>query len=122
MALPDPDGVEVLHFYEMCERLVGEKVLHENQDMDYYDIVMEDALSKELPDSLLYDAILVDEGQDFSDRMLQVVMKCLNRKTDFLTVALDEGQDLYGQKRTWKSVGINARWRMRQNIIYRNTR
>ena len=118
-----PAGVEVLHFYELCERLTGEKVLHENQDMDYYDIVMEDALSKEMPDSMLYDAILVDEGQDFSDRMLQVVMKCLNRKTDFLTVALDEGQDLYGQKRTWKNVGINARGRMRQlNIIYRNTR
>ena len=118
-----PDGVEVLHFYELCEGLTGEKVLHENQDMDYYDIVMEDALSKEMPDAMLYDAVLVDEGQDFSDRMLQVVMKCLNRKTDFLTIALDEGQDLYGQKRTWKSVGINVRGRTRQlNIIYRNTR
>ncbi|WP_185242743.1 DEAD/DEAH box helicase [Citrifermentans bremense] len=118
-----PDGVEVLHFYELCERLTGEKVQHEKQDMDYYDIVMEDALSKDLPDAMMYDAILVDEGQDFSDRMLQVVMKCMNRKTDYLTVALDEGQDLYGQKRNWKSVGINVKGRVRQlNIIYRNTK
>lgn len=118
-----PDGVEVLHFYELCERMTGEKVIHENQDMDYYEITMEDALSKELPDLMRYDAILVDEGQDFSDRMLQVVMKCLNRKTDFLTIALDEGQDLYHQKRTWSSAGINVKGRKRQlNVIYRNTK
>ncbi|GAM10441.1 ATP-dependent helicase/nuclease subunit A [Geobacter sp. OR-1] len=118
-----PDGVEVLHFYDLCERLTSEKVLHENQDMDYYNIVLEDALSKDLPDSLRYDAILLDEGQDFSDRMLQVVMKCLNRKTDFLTIALDEGQDLYGQKRSWSNAGINVKGRKRQlNVIYRNTK
>lgn len=118
-----PDGVEVLHFFDLCEHITGEKVLHENQDMDYYNITMEDALSKELLDSMRYDAILVDEGQDFSDRMLQVVMKCLNRKTDFLTIALDEGQDLYHQKRTWSSAGINVKGRKRQlNVIYRNTK
>jgi len=44
-----PDGVEVQHFYELRERLTGEKVIHENQDLDYYDIVMEDALSKVVP-------------------------------------------------------------------------
>ena len=117
------EGVEVLHFYELCEKINGEKVLHEKQDMDYYDIIMEDALSKVVSDSQRYDAILIDEGQDFSDRMLQVVMKCLNPKTNFLTIALDEGQDIYGQKRTWSSVGINIRGRKRQlNVIYRNTK
>jgi len=117
------EGVEVLHFFELCERLTGEKVQHEKQDMDYYSIIMEDALSKELPDSMLYDAILLDEGQDFSNQMLKVVMKCLNRKTNFLTIALDEGQDLYCQKRSWSSVGIHIKGRKRQlNIIYRNTR
>lgn len=118
-----PDGVEVLHFYELCERLVGERVQHENQDVDYYHLVQEEAISRDPSDSTTYDAILVDEGQDFSDQMLQVVMRCLNRKTDFLTIALDEGQDLYGQKRNWKSSGINAKGRTRQlDVIYRNTR
>jgi len=118
-----PDGVEVLHFYELCERLIGEKVQHENQDVDYYQLVLEETLSCEASDSATYDAILVDEGQDFSDQMLQVVMRCLNRKTDFLTIALDEGQDLYGQKRNWKGSGINAKGRTRQlDVIYRNTR
>lgn len=118
-----PDGVEVLHFYDLCERVTGDKVLHENQDMDYYDIVLEDALLKELPASMRYDAILIDEGQDFSDKMLQVVTKCLNRKTDFLTIALDEGQDLYHQKRTWSHAGIHVKGRKSNlNVIYRNTK
>ena len=118
-----PQGVEVLHFFDLCERLTGEKVLHENQDMDYYEITLEDALSKELPDSMRYDAILVDEGQDFSNQMLQLVMKCLNRKTDFLTIALDEGQDIYRRNRAWSTVGINIKGRKRQlNVIYRNTK
>jgi hypothetical protein len=118
-----PEGVEVLHFFELCERMAGEKVLHEKQDMDYYNIVIEDALSRELPDSMHFDAILVDEGQDFSNPMMQVVMKCLNRKTNFLTIALDEGQDLYCQKRSWSSVGVHIKGRKRQlNVIYRNTR
>ncbi|MFZ4857855.1 MAG: DEAD/DEAH box helicase [Desulfuromonadaceae bacterium] len=118
-----PEGVEVLHFYELCERLTGDKVLHENQDRDYYKIVTEDAIAKELPESLCYDAILVDEGQDFSNEMLQVVMKFLNRKTNFLTIALDEGQNLYGQKRVWSNVGIHIKGRKRQlNVIYRNTK
>lgn len=118
-----PEGVEIVHFYDLCGKITGEAVEHENQDMDYYDIVMEDALSKEIPAAMLYDAILVDEGQDFNDRMLQVVMKCLNRRSDFLTLALDEGQDLYRQNRTWSIAGINARGRVRQlNVIYRNTK
>jgi len=118
-----PEGVEVLHFFELCERLTGDKVLHEKQDRDYYNIIIEDALAKELPESHCYDAILVDEGQDFSNEMLQVVMKFLNRKTNFLTIALDEGQDLYGQKRVWSNVGIHIKGRKRQlNVIYRNTK
>lgn len=116
-------GVEVMHFFDLCGRVNGEVIEHEKQDMDYYNIVMEDALAKEIPADILYDAILVDEGQDFNDKMLQIVMKCLNRKTDFLTIALDEGQDLYRQSRIWSTAGINARGRVRQlNVIYRNTK
>lgn len=117
------NGVEVMHFYELCERLTGEKLQHENQDADYYEIVLEEALSRDTGDGQLYDAILVDEGQDFSDQMLRVVMGCLNKKTDFLTIAMDEGQDIYAPVRSWKELGINIKGRKRQlNIIYRNTR
>jgi hypothetical protein len=116
-------GVEVLTFYELCERLTGEKVLHENQDKMYYELVTDEALANEVPPAMMYDAILVDEGQDFSDSMLQVVTRCLNKKTDVLTIALDEGQDVYHTKRSWNKVGIQAKGRSKHlNRVYRNTK
>lgn len=118
-----PAGIEVLPFYDLCERLIGEKVQHEKQDMDYYSLILEEALSTDPGTLQPYDAILIDEGQDFSDQMLQVVLKCLDRSSDVLTIALDEGQDLYRQTRSWVNAGVNARGRVRQlNIIYRNTK
>jgi hypothetical protein len=118
-----PSGVEVLPFFELCERLIGEKVHHEKQDMDYYTLIVDEALTREVDSDGRFDAVLVDEGQDFSDQMLQVVMKCLNRSVDFLTIAMDEGQDLYRPGRSWAKAGINARGRVRQLVaIYRNTR
>ena len=117
-----PDGVEVLSFYDLCGRLTGEPVAHENQDRDYYDLVMEDALSRPLADAGRFDAILVDEGQDFSDTMLRVVLSCLNPKTDILTIALDDGQDVYRPERSWSGLGIKARGRTRiLDAVYRNT-
>ena len=117
-----PDGVEVLSFYNLCGRLTGEPVAHENQDRDYYDLVMEDALSRPLADAGRYNAILVDEGQDFSDTMLRVVLSCLNPKTDILTIALDDGQDVYRPERSWSGLGSKARGRTRiLDAVYRNT-
>jgi len=117
------EGVEVLQFYDLCARLTGEPVQHEHEDGLYYDMVVDDALTREVGEGGQYDAILVDEGQDFSDKMLQVVLKCLNRRTDFLTIVQDGGQDLYGKTRNWSDAGISARGRHRQlNIIYRNTK
>jgi len=117
-----PQGVEVLTFYELCARLTGEQVLHEHQDQAYYDLVLDLALGQEPGPDKMFDAVLVDEGQDFSDRMLQVVMKCLNRSTDILTIALDEGQEVYRTKRVWGQVGIHARGRMKRlDMVYRNT-
>jgi len=116
-------GVEVLTFYELCERLTGEKVLHENQDSMYYELITDEALDKEIPLEMIYEAILVDEGQDFSDSMLQVVTRCLNKKTNVLTIALDEGQDVYHPKRSWNKLGIQAKGRSKRlEKVYRNTK
>ena len=116
-------GVEVLTFYELCARLTGEEILHERQDLAYYDTVIDLALEQKVEPERMYDAILVDEGQDFSDRMLQVIMMCLNRKTDVLTIALDEGQDVYRTKRSWSSAGIQVKGRVKRlGMVYRSTR
>ncbi len=116
------NGVEVVHFYELCDRITGDKVDFEGQDLDYYQIVLDDALQAS-EKYRKYDAVLIDEGQDFSDEMFKVVMNLLNPATDILTIALDDNQNIYSRTRNWKQLGIHARGRTHTiKFIYRSTR
>lgn len=115
-------GVEVMHFFELCARLTGEDIRYEGEPTSYYDFVVELALARLGPDTPRYDAVLVDEGQDFSDDMLRVVVGLVNPSTNILTIAIDEAQDLYRRTRVWKDLGIDIRGRRRELFtVYRNT-
>lgn len=115
-------GVEVLHFYELCSKIIGESVQYEKQDMNYYNLVVSEALDRTSGCSLQYDLILLDEGQDFSNDMLKVVAALLNKKTNHMMIAIDENQDIYKPERTWQNAGIDARGRVRNlTAVYRNT-
>lgn len=116
-------GVDVTHFFELCARVVGEPIAYEGEDADYYDLVVEQALEKLPRYGLRYDAILVDEGQDFSDDMVRVIVGLLNPATDNLTIALDDAQDIYRRRQaSWKELGVHARGRVHRLLgVYRST-
>jgi hypothetical protein len=118
------NGVQVFHFYELCSRILGETVRYENEDNDYYDLVTLEALEKvNCGESQVqpFDAILVDEGQDFGEDMLRVLISLLKPGGD-LVICLDSYQDLYRKKFSWKSLGIQAGGRTRHlKRVYRNT-
>jgi len=117
------DGVEVLHFFELCAKITGEKLTYENEGAEFYDLILQETISRLGSNRIKYDAVLVDEGQDFSDDMLKVVTAVLNEKTNNLTIALDENQDLYHRSQTWKELGIKVRGRVhRISYCYRNTK
>ena len=117
------NGVEVLHFYELCSKILGQEIAYEKEESDYYDLIVSETLSKIPGSNLKYDAILVDEGQDLSDEMYKVVTSLLNEKTNNLTIALDEGQDIYHRKQSWKDLGVQAKGRIhRVSYVYRCTR
>jgi len=116
-------GVEVCHFFQLCSRITGEEIPYEKEDSEFYSLVVQDALEKAPSCGLLYDAVLIDEGQDFSDDMLKVVTSLLNPKTNHMTVALDDNQDIYERQASWKAAGIHPHSRVhRISWIYRNTR
>ena len=117
------EGVAVMHFFQLCARICGEDVQYENEERDYYELVTQAAQEK-LPDyPVRYDAVFIDEGQDFSDDMLRVVMPLLNPRTNHFTMTLDAQQDIYERPRSWKAVGIQARGRVhRLSWAYRNTK
>ncbi|OGO83248.1 MAG: hypothetical protein A2Y18_04890 [Clostridiales bacterium GWD2_32_19] len=71
-----------------------------------------------------YDAILIDEGQDFEQTWLKFIIKMLrDSEKSHLFFVSDGAQNLYSRKYTLKSVGINAKGRTTQlTENYRNTR
>ena len=66
------NGVEVMHFFQLCARICGGDVKYENENQYYYERVIQAAQEKLLDWLVRYDAVLIDEGQDFSDDMLQL--------------------------------------------------
>jgi len=116
------DGVQVKHFYELCSEIIGEPVEYESEGSDYYEMVAQEALEKAEACDIRFDAVLVDEGQDFSDTMFRVTNMLLNPATDNLTIALDDGQNIYRKRSSWKEVGVKARGRIHKiDYVYRNT-
>jgi len=64
---------------------------------------------------LLYDAILIDEAQDFEQVWFEPIMQVLNPDTNSLLITCDGLQGIYARKRfTWLSVGIQARGRVKR--------
>jgi len=119
----DPD-IQVCHFFELCAQILNEPVHFENEDFEYYNQVIKKTLgklSKESETTEPFDAIFIEEGQDFNDRMLEIIM-ALHKPGGDLVIALDPFQDLYKRKRSWKMLGIHASGRTRRlRQVYRNT-
>jgi hypothetical protein len=116
------ERVTVCHFFELCAKILDQNVSFENEEPAYYEMVTQETLSKVASHGKRFDAVLVDEGQDFTCDMFKVVTRLLNPATNNLTIALDENQNIYSPKRKWSELGINARGRtyMLQNV-YRNS-
>jgi len=77
------DGVQVFHFYEICQKILGMKVEFDNPDPGYYETILQlaqEVLEKGHPETASYDALLVDEGQDFRDDMLKILLALLRRE------------------------------------------
>ena len=115
-------GVDVMHVYELCARVLGEPVPFEGEDADFYDLAVQEAADRALACDLLYDAVLIDEGQDFSDDMVRLATGLLDPVINHLWVALDQTQDIYLRSGSWKKVGMKAKSRVhRLRADYRNT-
>jgi superfamily I DNA/RNA helicase len=118
------NGIQVCHYYELCSQIIGEPVHYENEEPDYYDLVTQEALDKARIGHCgvsPFDAILVDEAQDFNDDMLKVLLALLRPGGD-LVISLDSYQDIYMRRPSWKSLGIRAGGRTHYlKKVYRNT-
>lgn len=69
-----------------------------------------------------YQAILIDEGQDFADNWYRLLLRALDPEANRLFIALDSSQNIYRRRVSWRSLGIQIAGHthvLRRN--YRNT-
>jgi hypothetical protein len=121
-------NVQVLNFHAWARDRTG-VAKYAGEETDAYNRRLEESLVHALktwPEQAKYDAILVDEAQDFSPEWLQCIVGALKGAAEGeLFLAVDGAQSVYGRPRsfTWKSVGVNAVGRSQQlSKNYRNTR
>jgi hypothetical protein len=130
---PDPQ-LEVLHYHSWCWReleaagipIPERPELREQLD-NYWDRIIPQLLLKAYDDGYLksaaYQAILVDEGQDFADDWYRTLLRALDLTTNSLFIALDSSQTIYKRKVSWRDIGIQIVGRTRVlRVNYRNTR
>jgi len=96
----------------------------EHEDREYYDLVLQETLDRVKKGEGLgepYDAVFIDEGQDFGTDMLEVMLGLLRPDGD-LVIAQDSHQDVYGRRSSLESAGIQARGRTKElKRVYRST-
>lgn len=120
--------IDILHFHELVKTKSGNSVAPiTNESSDQWDdrvgIILRQATSSNKIIGGKYDAILLDEAQDFSTEWLRGIRDLLNQNDSF-TIALDPAQDVYGRKRIWKDAKIDLIGGRRSRKLkqsYRNT-
>ncbi len=98
--LPTDATIDAMHFHAVCERMAEEAALPApvQRNQEYFDTgcveLLEDAFctGKLRP----YDAIIVDEGQDFRPRWIEGLEQTLLKADGQMVVLYDPFQDIYG--------------------------
>jgi len=94
---PDDERLTVRHYHDLCGRFLGLRDIHE-QSPDFY-AALEPRLLRDLALAdhfSTYDCVLVDEGQDFTRRMIEVLVRW-NAPGGEMTLVCDPAQDVYGR-------------------------
>jgi len=95
--LPD---ISVLHFHGLCREMAKEtgfSVQPAKNEQEYYDVILPEMLMKAVDETgPMFDAIIVDEGQDFLETYWVALAGLLKEKEGIFYVFYDDNQNLYG--------------------------
>ena len=127
------DQLEVLTFHAWCGRQLRTAGITTSQGVgrgaawhDYWEHLPRLLLESYAADKArtgTYQAILIDEGQDFADDWYRIILKALDPTSNSLFIALDSSQNIYKRTVSWRDIGIQAAGRTRiLRVNYRNTR
>ncbi len=128
------EGVEVLTFHAWCTRQLKAAGIDvpvppgRGQEWDDHWVetvprVLSEAFDSARVPAGAYQAILVDEGQDFADTWYRLLLRALDPEANRLFIALDSSQNIYRRRISWRALGIQIVGHTRVlKRNYRNTR
>lgn len=120
-------GIEVYHYHGLVKMLTGANLRKLSSESNpQWDSRIGTILREEIAGGRLthkYNAILIDEGQDFAIEWLQSLTELLDETSDSLLFCLDPAQNIFGRKVSFKSVGIKVQGKRPISLkkSYRNT-
>ncbi|MHA2362372.1 MAG: 3'-5' exonuclease [Candidatus Hodarchaeales archaeon] len=110
--------------YKIAYQEAAENIQTQKKKDTFFKTVVSEILLDAITNTKIrpYDAILIDEGQDFEKEWFTPVIQLLNPKTNSLLIAVDGLQSVYKRKKFfWKEVGVQAVGRVRRfTKSYRN--
>ena len=116
-------GVTAGGFHSICSRVSGAKRTSDMPDQVWFDRTLPEALADAIASdpTLAFDAIIVDEGQDFRDGWLTALRLCL-RDPDAAEfyVFYDDNQRVYRREGGWLADLPQSKFHLTRNL--RNTR
>lgn len=123
------DGIEVFHFHGLVKHLTHANLSRLDDETDeQYDERIGQILLGRIAEGTVskgsYDAIFVDEGQDFQETWMRGLVQLLNEKSDCLLFCYDPAQNVFGRRRiVWKDAGLKVQGKkpIELKINYRNT-
>ena len=115
------NNIEFKHYHGFCRDYLYENDINWPSETDDTKTLM-DKTVPELVTAMLkvgcnkkrrkYDAILIDEGQDFNKSWYDMLSNCLN-ENDELLIVVDEKQNLYLKDNSWIDSMVNTKFRGR---------
>lgn len=115
------DVAIIAHFHEFC-RLALDKancpIPHHPNPQEYFDTILpsgvEDALRSGVPESLRFDGIYIDEGQDFRRNWFELCTRFLRAENSEILLVADYAQNLYERESNWtedmRGLGFRGPW------------
>lgn len=116
----DLDGIDVMHFHGLVKTVLGPGLFRDfSESFEAWETRITDAfcraatagmafqLQRRHRMSSQYDAVLIDEGQDFTIDMVRGLVSLLNPDTDSLLFCYDPSQNVFGRETPrWKDAGL----------------
>ncbi len=115
--------VEVFNFHELCKtaaRQTGFSLRHFSNQNEFYDQYLPEVLLDSAEKmGRIYDAIIIDEGQDFKENYW-IGLEALLKEGGYLYIFFDNNQNLYGGFENFSGLITESSFQLNQNC--RNTK